>query len=72
MKKNSLSLALARLESLSPMAILKRGYAVIKAVPTGQMVRSVDELKSDDMIEAVLADGSVTANVIELKKGKKG
>jgi exodeoxyribonuclease VII large subunit len=71
MKKNSLSLHLSRLESLSPRAVLKRGYAVVKMLPSGAVVKSVEDLKKDDLIETVLADGQATAKVRDIKREKK-
>jgi exodeoxyribonuclease VII large subunit len=67
-KKNALSLGLSRLESLSPLAILERGYAVIKGVPSGVPVKSINDLRIDDMVEAVLKDGSATAVIRDIEK----
>ena len=67
-KKNILSLGLSRLESLSPLAILKRGYAVIKKMPGGETVKSIGDLSGGDVIESVLKDGSVMALVKEIKQ----
>ena len=67
-KKNILSLSLSRLESLSPLAILKRGYAVIKKMPGGETVKSIGDLSGGDVIESVLKDGSVMALVKEIKQ----
>lgn len=64
-KKNGLSLSLSRLESLSPLAILKRGYAVLMKLPGRETVKSVKALTDGDLIEAVLHDGSVTAVIKE-------
>lgn len=67
-KKNILSLSLSRLESLSPLAILKRGYAVLMKLPGGETVKSVEAITGGDMVEAVLQDGSVTALIKEIKR----
>jgi exodeoxyribonuclease VII large subunit len=69
-KKNSLSLGRLRLESLSPLAILSRGYAMLRDLPGGRPIRSVDALKRDDLVEAVLHDGSATALIKDIKKGE--
>jgi len=66
--RNSLSLNLSRLESLSPLGILRRGYAVLKDLSTGKTIRSVKKLKRDDRIEAVLSDGIATASIRDIKK----
>ncbi|MEW5924914.1 MAG: exodeoxyribonuclease VII large subunit [Candidatus Zixiibacteriota bacterium] len=67
-KKNNLSLSLSRLESLSPLAILKRGYAVLMKLPGGETVKSIEALTCGDIIEAVLQDGSATAVIKETKR----
>lgn len=66
-EKNRLSLVLSRLESLSPLAILSRGYAVLKCLPSGTPVKSVAGLKIDGLVEAILKDGSAVAQIKEIK-----
>lgn len=66
-EKNRLSLVLSRLESLSPLAILSRGYAVIKSLPSGIPVKSVAGLKIDGLVETILKDGSAVAQIKEIK-----
>ncbi len=65
--KNTLSLLLSRLESLSPLAILKRGYAVIKTIPDGVPLKSARGLKTKDKIEAVLSDGTFRAIIEDIE-----
>jgi len=62
-KKNLLSLAVSKLESLSPLAILKRGYAVLKDLPSGKPIKSVDNVKIDGQVEVVLTDGKFRAKI---------
>ncbi len=66
-EKNRLSLVLSRLESLSPLAILSRGYAVLKSLPSGTPIKSVAGLKIDGLVEAILKDGSAVAQIKEIK-----
>jgi len=66
--KNSLSFSLSRLESMSPLAILNRGYAVLKDIATGKTVRTVAELRRNDSLEAILKDGSAFVKVENVKK----
>ncbi len=66
--QNSLSLRLSRLESLSPLAVLNRGYAVLKKEKTGETVRSINEIRRNDLLETVLKDGSAYVRVENLKK----
>lgn len=68
--KNRLSLFLARLESLSPLKILARGYAVSRKLPQGNLIRSVKDILPGDRMETVLADGRVKSFVEEVKTDK--
>lgn len=69
-RKNALSLSLSRLESLSPLAVLDRGYAVIRGIPSGIPIKSINDLKVDDSVETVLRDGSAIALIKDIKKGR--
>ncbi len=53
----------ARLDALSPLKTLARGYAV--AVKSGKTVRSVNEIEIDDGITLKFTDGSVKCKVTE-------
>ncbi len=55
--------ALARLQSLSPVAVLRRGYALVFD-DAGRLVRSVTQVGGGDRISARLADGTIGAEVI--------
>ena len=68
--KNSLSLVHSRLESLSPMAILERGYSVTRKTETGELIKSVKDLKAGVNIETLLKDGSIYSRADKIK-GKK-
>jgi exodeoxyribonuclease VII large subunit len=59
--------ASARLQALSPLAVLSRGYALVYG-PDGTLLRSVTEAKPGDAIRARLADGSVDAQVVKANK----
>jgi len=69
-KKNHLSLSRSRLESLSPLAILNRGYAVIRNAKDGRPIKSVNNLRRDMEIEALLHDGAAVASVKDIRKAK--
>lgn len=55
--------------ALSPEAVLRRGYTIIRRQSTGLIRRAVD-LQDDDMIELQFYDGTVDATV--RSKGKYG
>jgi exodeoxyribonuclease VII large subunit len=54
--------ASTRLEALSPLAVLNRGYAIVYGAD-GQVLRDAVEAKAGDAIRARLAKGSVRAEV---------
>ena len=54
--------AWARLQALSPLAVLSRGYALVYG-PDGTLLRDAAAVKPGDTVRARLADGSVEAQV---------
>ena len=54
--------ALARLQSLSPVAVLNRGYALVFD-DAGRLIRSVEQVAAGDAVTARLADGVLDATV---------
>jgi exodeoxyribonuclease VII large subunit len=52
----------ARLHSLSPLAVLDRGYALVLS-PNGALIRSTTQIASGDQLTTRLADGSFTSRV---------
>jgi exodeoxyribonuclease VII large subunit len=52
----------ARLHSLSPLAVLDRGYALVLS-PEGALVRSTAQIAAGDHVTTRLADGSFTSHV---------
>jgi len=55
--RNRLSLCLARLETLSPLSILTRGYSVTRNLDTEAVIRSARELAPGQSVETILAEG---------------
>ncbi len=51
----------ARLNALSPLAVLERGYAVVHHEKTGQIVRSVKQVKAGDRLQVRVSDGEFRA-----------
>lgn len=56
--KASLSESSGRLESLSPLSVLSRGYALVSSHPSGSVVKGVRQLAADDDIQLQMSDGS--------------
>jgi exodeoxyribonuclease VII large subunit len=69
--KNRLSLALSRLDTLSPLKILERGYTVSRRLPGQTLLRSVDDIQPADRMETVMPDGSIVSFVEKITRQKK-
>jgi exodeoxyribonuclease VII, large subunit len=52
----------ATLSALSPEATLKRGYAILRS-PDGSVVTDTSEIKKGDLLEGVVAHGTLVAQV---------
>jgi len=57
----------AKLDAMSPLKVLTRGYAMAQT-EDGSLIRSVSDVKPQDQITVSLADGNVTAIVNEVKE----
>ena len=51
------------LDSVSPLATLGRGYAIVRRLSDGRVIRSYKDAKTGDEIEARLAKGSLICDV---------
>ncbi len=63
LRRERLSGLVARLESLSPLATLERGYAIVRHAETGQIVRRVGDVASGDPLQVRVQDGTFEARV---------
>jgi exodeoxyribonuclease VII large subunit len=59
----------ARLHSLSPLAVLDRGYALVIGTD-GAIVRSAAQLEAGDEVTTRISDGSFTSRVTDVALGK--
>jgi len=66
-KKYQLNLLARTLNSVSPLATLNRGYAIVKVVKTNEIIRSFTEVKKDTRINITLSKGELTCYVEESK-----
>ena len=57
----------SKLDALSPLKVLTRGYALTQQ-KDGSVIRSVKQIRCDDLIHITLADGNITAEVKEVKE----
>ena len=61
-KKTNMVKHIAKLDALSPLKTLTRGYSIAEI--NGQVIKSVNQVKKDDEINLRLSDGSINARVL--------
>jgi exodeoxyribonuclease VII large subunit len=61
--RKSVEVSAGKLESLSPLNVLARGYSLTRTLPERHVVRSVEQAQVGDAVEIVLHDGTLTARV---------
>lgn len=52
-----------RLQAISPLATLSRGYSITRRADTGQLIRSLDEVQPGQRLETRVVDGLFTSHV---------
>ncbi len=65
LNKDRFRQTVGRLEALSPLAVLKRGYSVVRK-SGGEVVSSVGALDIGEKISIVMSDGSAEAEIMSL------
>ncbi|MEE3328342.1 MAG: exodeoxyribonuclease VII large subunit [Myxococcota bacterium] len=62
-RRAQLARTVARLDSLSPLGVLARGYALVRKEPEGTLLRRAEEVAVGDRLEIRLGDGEISAVV---------
>ncbi|MEO1936868.1 MAG: exodeoxyribonuclease VII large subunit [Myxococcales bacterium] len=57
----------ARLDALSPLAVLGRGYSIIRREADGRIVRAAGDVSLGDRLDLQLSDGRIEAEVISFE-----
>ena len=68
-KRQRLTSAIEKMELLSPVRVLRRGYGII-STPDGDVIRSIRQVRPEENVEVMLADGRFKARVTEFRKGE--
>jgi exodeoxyribonuclease VII large subunit len=69
--QHRLALAAGKLEGLSPIATLARGYAIVTRLPDESAFTSVEQTAKGETIRVRLADGVVDAEVKQLSRSSQ-
>jgi exodeoxyribonuclease VII large subunit len=63
---------LAQLNTLSPLAILGRGYSILQTVPAGQVLHRASDVEVGQELEAQLSRGRLCCTVTRVCDGSEG
>lgn len=66
MRWENFNLLTGKLEALSPLAILNRGYSITTKMPSGLLVKDVSELKTGDSVETRLGKGKFESKISKI------
>ena len=61
-KKTNMIKHIAKLDALSPLKTLTRGYSIVQT--NGKIIKSINQIKKDDEIDIKLIDGNAKAKVM--------
>ena len=64
-RRAAIAATAGRLNALSPLATLARGYAVARASDTRRTLSSIKDFKADDLFTLTVRDGEIVARVTE-------
>jgi len=64
--KNKLYTHMTVLYSLSPLTVLSRGYAIVRRLPDGRIVRKASEVSEESTVEVKVASGRFEAKVMSV------
>lgn len=64
-KENKFAMLLGKLNALSPLAVMQRGYAVAKE-SGGKIIKSVSQISANDDVKIEFADGNAVCKVCEV------
>jgi exodeoxyribonuclease VII large subunit len=71
-RRQSVAHLTERLNDLSPLAILKRGYSITRALPQGRTLHCSKEIDPGDAVEIQLAEGYLKATITETGDAQVG
>ena len=62
-KRHEWKEAVGRLESMSPLNVLSRGYSIAQLMPSGRILRGVEGVHQGDAVRVTLAEGRLECQV---------
>lgn len=71
LQKEKLKTFTGKLDVLSPLAMMERGYAICSRIPEGTTIKSVEDIEVGDRIKMILKDGKAVSEVKEKERRKE-
>jgi len=68
--RNTLNAAMKRLNSVSPLSVLERGYAICRTHPDGKVLKDSGKVSTGDLVKVQLSKGKLLCNVTGREKEK--
>ena len=62
-KRHEWKETVGRLESMSPLNVLSRGYSIAQLMPSGRILRGVEGVHQGDAVRVTLAEGRLECQV---------
>jgi len=69
--KHKLQKNMAMLDILSPLAVLERGYAIVRKLPGGDIIKDVSSVTAGNQVSIRVSSGTFNAKVTEVSREKK-
>ena len=69
--RNTLNAAMKRLNSVSPLSVLERGYAICRTHPDGKVLKDSGKVSTGDLVKVQLSKGKLLCNVTDREKEKQ-
>ncbi len=66
--QHRLAVSAARLDTLSPLKVMARGFSVTRSLPEKLLLKSVKTLHTGSRVETLLPDGTFTATIDEISR----
>jgi len=68
--KSCLAGLVGRLDALSPLKTITRGYSIVKSTRSGRLVKSVNDVCKGEILEVNVIDGKIICGVNDVEGGK--
>ena len=65
-KDENLKIAMASLDALSPLSVLRRGFSIVES-ESGEILRDAAKLKKGEKLKIKLAKGELEAQVLDIR-----